>query len=98
MFPAGRDRCTPLSISSAQRVFSRAKATAGIAKIGGIHGLRHAYATHQLEAGLLVHRLQRVLGHGHLQSTLRYLHWVPERRPEAGGPVDLVAGLAVRHG
>jgi integrase len=98
LFPSVRDQHTPLSISSAQKLFERAKAAAGIEKIGGIHALRHAYATHQLEAGLPVHRLQRVLGHGHLQATLRYLHWVPEQRPGAGGPADLVAGLAVRHG
>jgi site-specific recombinase XerD len=40
-----------------------------VEKIGGIHGLRHAYATHQLEAGLPVHRLQRLLGHQDIHST-----------------------------
>ena len=43
-----------LGITSIQKVFKRAKNKVGIAKIGGIHGLRHAYATHQLEQGLPV--------------------------------------------
>ena len=53
------------------------QARAGIDKVGGIHSLRHAYATHQLEAGLPVHQLQRLLGHQNIHSTLRYVHWVP---------------------
>lgn len=72
--------CEPeraLEISSAQRAFTRAKRRAGVEKIGGIHSLRHAYATHQLAAGLPVHQLQRLLGHTDLHSTLRYVHWVP---------------------
>ena len=49
----------------------------GIDKQGGIHSLRHAYATHQLDQGLPVNQLQQQLGHRDLKSTLRYLHWVP---------------------
>jgi site-specific recombinase XerD len=85
-----------LSITSAQKVFKKAKQQAGIQKLGGIHALRHAYATHQLEAGMPVHQLQRLLGHNNLQSTLRYVHWVPTHQQGTG--VDLLAGLEVRHG
>jgi len=91
----GRDRQSALSITSAQKVFKKAKQRAGINKVGGIHGLRHAYATHQLEAGMPVHRLQRLLGHNHLQSTMRYVHWVPQVQP--GDGIDLLAGLEVHH-
>jgi integrase/recombinase XerD len=98
LFPSAADSEQHLSISSAQKLFERAKAAAGIEKIGGIHALRHAYATHQLEAGLPVHRLQRLLGHGHLQSTLRYVHWLPSQHEPGPGPADLLEPLAVRHG
>lgn len=91
----GRDIRKPLSASSAQRVFNRAKQGADIHKVGGIHGLRHAYATHQLEAGMPVHRLQRLLGHNNLQSTMRYVHWVPTAQQGVGA--DLLADLEVRH-
>lgn len=77
LFPNSRVPDKPVGISTAQRVFTQAKARAGVARIGGIHSLRHAYATHQLEQGLPVHVLQRMLGHGNLRSTSRYVHWLP---------------------
>lgn len=98
LFPSASDPATPLSIATAQKVFGRAKARSEVNKIGGIHSLRHAYATHQLEAGLAVHRLQRLLGHGNLQSTMRYVHWVPEGQRGGRGHTDLIAGLAGRRG
>lgn len=96
LFP-GRMPGQPLSSSSIQRAYQRAKTRAGVTKAGGIHGLRHAYATHQLEAGLPVHRLQRLLGHRDLHSTLRYVHWVPDGR-EGEGEHDLIAAMEVDHG
>jgi len=92
LFP-GRRPDVALSISSAQRVYQRAKARAGVEKLGGIHSLRHAYATHQLEAGLPVHTLQRLLGHHNLRSTLRYVHWVPETRAGQTRHRDLIGDL-----
>lgn len=64
---------------------------------GGIHGLRHAYATRQLAHGLPVHELQHLLGHGSLSSTQRYVHWVPGSSHTAGAHADLVGTLEVRH-
>ncbi len=87
----GFDPRRALSITSAQKVFKKAKQCAGINKVGGIHSLRHAYATHQLEAGMPVHQLQRLLGHNNLQSTMRYVHWTPQVQPGVG--VDLLTGL-----
>jgi integrase/recombinase XerD len=98
LFPSDREPERHLNISTAQRIYHRAKARAGIDKVGGIHSLRHAYATHQLEQGLPVHQLQRLLGHNNLQSTLRYVHWVPSEQREGRGFADLVAPLAVDHG
>ena len=85
-----------LCAGSAQKLYARAKGTAGVTKSGGIHGLRHAYATHLLEAGVPVHRLQRLMGHQSLRSTLRYVHWVPSYR-EGEGDLDLIAKLEVAH-
>ena len=96
LFPGQRPG-QPLSPTAIQRVYTRAKAAAGISKAGGIHALRHAFATHQLEAGLPVHRLQRHMGHASLQSTLRYIHWVPSYH-EGAGELDLIARLGDAHG
>jgi integrase len=87
----------PLCPTSLQRAFNHAKRRAGVTKVGGIHGLRHAYATHQLAAGLPVERLQRLMGHNDIHTTLRYVHWLPSAS-EGEGPLDLLAQLGVAHG
>ncbi len=92
LFPNEHQWEQHISISTAQRVFHLAKERAGVIKVGGIHSLRHAYATHQLESGLPVHQLQHLLGHSNLQSTMRYVHWVPDRQRNANH-VDLIAAL-----
>lgn len=90
----GRERQYPVSIATAQKAFGQAKRNAGVNKIGGIHSLRHAYATHQLQAGMPVHQLQRQLGHNHIDSTMRYVHWIGGYHP-AQGNRDLLAALEV---
>lgn len=93
LFPTSHAADSPICLSTAQRVFTSAKRRAGIDKIGGIHSLRHAYATHQLENGLPVHELQHLLGHNDLRSTERYLHWLPGRCGARRGYSDLLAGI-----
>jgi integrase/recombinase XerD len=63
-----------LTKGSFQRAYSRAKLKAEVHKLGGIHGLRHAYATHQLESGMPVTQLQHQLGHAQVSTTLRSAH------------------------
>lgn len=84
LFP-GTDKRSPLSVATAQKLYQAAKQQAGVQKIGGIHSLRHAYATHQLEDGMPLHQLQYQLGHQNIRSTLRYVHWVPGYRESEGG-------------
>jgi len=97
LFPSAHAPDVPISITTAQKVFVNAKRKSGVTKEGGIHSLRHAYATHQLENGLPVHQLQRLLGHGNLHSTMRYIHWVPGMGSGGRGHADLIGALAVRH-
>ncbi len=73
LFPA-RDGKRPMDTSTAQKFYYAAKLKAGITKRGGIHALRHAFATHLLEAGTDLHTIQRLLGHGDIRTTMRYLH------------------------
>ena len=86
----GRDRTRPMHVKTIQRVFYLAKERAGIGKNCGIHALRHAFATHLLEAGTDLHTIQRLLGHGHLSTTMRYFHLAQKRLLSAGSPLDLL--------
>ena len=90
----GREIRIPIGTSSVQKTYYRAKRSAGINKRGGIHALRHAYATHQLEAGMPVYQLQRLLGHQNIRTTLRYVHWLPHHQSDGGRGADLVCDLA----
>lgn len=60
------------SIRSAQAVFRNAMGKAGIHKTIGIHGLRHSYATHLLEAGTDMVFIQKLLGHRNIKTTEVY--------------------------
>ncbi|PSF13230.1 tyrosine-type recombinase/integrase [Marinobacter shengliensis] len=82
-----------LTITTAQKVYRHAKSASGVQKCGGIHALRHAYATHQLEHGVPLNDLQKFLGHSNLRTTERYLHWLPGLSSQNRSPADLIADL-----
>lgn len=63
-----------LDVSGAQKIYMTAKLRARITKRGGIHALRHAFATHLLEAGEDLNTIQHLLGHRDMTTTSRYLH------------------------
>ena len=90
LFPATYFADRPISAKGAQRVFYRARDGAGITKAGGIHTLRHAFATHLIEAGVDLATLARLLGHGHLSTTQRYLHLARPGSIDKDSPFDLL--------
>jgi integrase/recombinase XerD len=95
MFPAARDAGRALDIKSAQRWYYFARDAAGITKRGGIHTLRHAYATHLLEAGYDLYSLQQWLGHNFVSTTTRYLHLARPDLPDGAKrkPLALLSAL-----
>jgi len=80
----------PIDRTTAQRIYYAARDGAGIAPEGGIHTLRHCFATHLLEAGVDLPTLQRLLGHGHISTTLRYLHLAHSHITGAASPLELL--------
>ena len=91
LFPSG-SRPQPMDPSGLQRAYQTAKRRAGITKPGGIHGLRHAFATHLLEAGVDVHTIPRLLGHRSIQTTTRYWHLTHASLTTQAARLDLLAG------
>ena len=85
-----RDPERPIYDQTVQRIFYGAKDRAGITKQCGIHGLRHAFATHMLEAGVDIHTIQRLMGHGHISSTLRYFHLARKHLANTPSPLELL--------
>lgn len=80
----------PLCVSAVQKAYTMAKFHAGIGKRGGIHALRHAYATHLIEAGVDVLTVQRLLGHRSVTTTMRYFHLSQARVAVVRSPLDLM--------
>ena len=80
----------PIDVSSAQRMYCAARDAAGIAREGGIHTLRHAFATHLLEAGVDLPTIQHLLGHGYISTTMRYLHLARSRVTGTTSPLELL--------
>jgi site-specific recombinase XerD len=89
---AKRDGNGPIDVSHAQKAFYRAKRRAGIHKQGGIHSLRHAFATHLLEAGVDIHTIGRLMGHDKITTTARYLH-LRQQQAKTNSPLDLLSAL-----
>ena len=60
------------TIRSVQQVFKQAMTKAKVNKKIGIHGLRHSYATHLLEAGVDTLFIKELLGHRDIKTTMIY--------------------------
>jgi len=91
-----KDRYTILSkrllsqLRSYWRVYKpvMAKAKASITKNGGIHMLRHSFATHMLEAGVDLRTIQILMGHSSIVSTMHYLQMTRKKFDDTQSPLD----------
>jgi integrase/recombinase XerD len=90
LFPNPRRPDRPLLKHTLHRIYHRAKDRAGITKRGGIHALRHAFATHMLEGGVNVHTIQRLMGHRDLSTTTRYFHLARKHLAGTPSPLELL--------
>jgi len=86
--PHTRNPQEPLPDGTGQKIFYQAVARAGLPDKGGIHCLRHSFATHWMEAGLPLFVLKRLLGHTSLSTTSKYLHVSREHLAKIKSPLD----------
>ena len=82
----------PITDNQVQRYFYAAKQRAHIHKQGGIHSLRHAFATHLLDSGVDLHSISQLMGHSHISTTARYLH-LQQQVVKQDSPLDLLSHL-----
>ena len=73
VFPGAQNK-SHLSVRSVQKIVLRAAKLAGIKKDISCHNLRHSFATHllELEKGVDIRYIQRLLGHKRLETTQIY--------------------------
>jgi integrase/recombinase XerD len=93
LFPQ-RHADVPIDPGQAQKWFYAARDHAGITKRVGIHGLRHAFATHLLEAGVDLRTIQELMGHSSISTTMRYLHLARPETLSTAPRMNLLDGLA----
>jgi integrase/recombinase XerD len=77
-----------MSYTSVQGALRRVLKQLKFTKRVSIHTLRHSYATHLLEAGVNIRRIQQYLGHNSLNSTMVYLHLTTRGHEHAYGIIN----------
>jgi site-specific recombinase XerD len=95
LFP-GRKPERPITPSAVRLNLAKAIAKAGLKKKVKPHGLRHAFATHLLEAGTDVRVIQALLGHTSIRTTVRYTHVSARHIASVPSPVDLLPGRVTK--
>jgi integrase/recombinase XerD len=90
LFP-GQSRDKAITAASVAVAFNKAKKSIGLTKNGGVHSLRHAFATHSLEAGEDLYTIKQLLGHSCIESTARYLRLTNNKMQSIKSPVDALS-------
>ena len=93
LFPSRSNASRCIDRASGQRYYHLARAAAGITKLGGIHTLRHCFATHLLEAGVDLNSISKLLGHAQLSTTSRYLRMARPGYSAGGNALSLLSQL-----
>jgi integrase/recombinase XerD len=85
-----------MSIESAQEIYYNTKERSGITKKGGIHTLRHCFATHLLEAGVDLRTIQSLMGHASIMTTMNYMRVTRKKLAATRSPLDLIETPDIR--
>ena len=94
MFP-GEKPGRPITCNAIVLACKKAAEVAGISKAIHPHSLRHAFATHLLEAGVNLRSIQILLSHARLETTARYLHVADTAVRSTISPLELLDPLDI---
>ena len=89
LFPSPK-KTIPLGYEAIRAVYEKARKKAGVKKGAGIHTMRHSFATHLLEAGYDIRKIQVLMGHTRLSTTIIYLHVSRKTLSTIPSPLDLI--------
>ncbi len=92
LFPSSfkKKKDQPLTYESVRNIYEDARKKAAVKKGAGIHTLRHSFATHLLEAGYDIRKIQVLMGHTRLTTTMIYLHVSRQTLSQIPSPLDLI--------
>ncbi|MBT3192123.1 MAG: integron integrase [Verrucomicrobia bacterium] len=85
---SGEKRRHHVFVGTVGSAITKAARRAGIAKRVSPHTLRHSFATHMLQAGKDIRRVQEFLGHSDVRTTMIYTHVMEQNLKEIGSPLD----------
>ena len=90
LFPSRRHRHDeqPISDKTVWLTCTKAASNAALRKSASPHLVRHAWATHLLEAGTDLRTIQLLLGHEDLEVTAQYLHLSAQHLQKVVNPIE----------
>ncbi len=88
LFPNKTDINKPFSKRQTQSFIQKAGLSARISKPVSPHVLRHSFATHLLDDGVNLRKIQIILGHKSLKTTSIYTHVAKDFLKEVHSPLD----------
>jgi len=77
-----------LCVRSSQQIIKKAAKKAGINKRVFCHALRSSFATHLIENGVDIHKVQKLLGHQRISTTTMYIKTSSMFLDEIKSPLD----------
>ncbi|MBW1766081.1 MAG: site-specific integrase, partial [Deltaproteobacteria bacterium] len=88
LFPSSYKNRASLRYQSLWEIYDKARKKTGIKGGAGLHTLRHSFATHLLEDGYDIRKIQVLLGHSRLSTTMIYVHVSCQTLSKIKSPLD----------